>query len=315
MEVEEVFSGGEDSDFELDENILRELYKADNGSSVKAKQNSIKDELRAKIQQRRISEGQEELKIEFEPPKSYELTPEEREKIEKRKHRNRQSANKSRIRRQRQLEKLLKDEKSISDENQRLRAEVDALKKLKENCEKILKAHVPRCNIKDSTHFGSFTKLLQDTSSANDLTEGNYVNLDRNVHQHKNPSSNVTGIITDAIPSFGSAISPCDSVSGSVTAVLPSYDRVSDRTKSLLPCPSKDNECLFSNAIPNYECFEYTDDQTIKCHSIGQRNLDRGSLRNMSKEQKISMLKAYLKGNQSKPEVQKLIGQISEMTR
>ena len=41
--------------------------------------------------------------------------------------------------------------------------------------------------------------------------------------------------------------------------------------------------------------------------SLGQRNLDRTYLRNMSKEQKISMLKAYLKVNQSKPEVQRLI--------
>ena len=72
MEVEEVFSGGEDSDFELDENILTELYKADN-TSDKAKPNSIKDELRTKIQQRRVSEGQQELKIVFEPPKSYEV--------------------------------------------------------------------------------------------------------------------------------------------------------------------------------------------------------------------------------------------------
>ena len=72
MEFEEVFSGGEDSDFELDENVLRELYKADNGSA-KVKPNSINDELRTKIQQRRVSEGQQELKVVFESPKSYEV--------------------------------------------------------------------------------------------------------------------------------------------------------------------------------------------------------------------------------------------------
>ena len=72
MEAVEVYSGGEDSDFELDENSLRELYKADSVSD-KSTTSSIKDELRTKIQQRRISEGQEELKIEFEPPKSYEV--------------------------------------------------------------------------------------------------------------------------------------------------------------------------------------------------------------------------------------------------
>ena len=72
MEVVEVYNGGEDSDFELDENILKELYKADSANN-KATTSSIKDDLRIKIQQRRISEGQGELKIQFEPPKPYEV--------------------------------------------------------------------------------------------------------------------------------------------------------------------------------------------------------------------------------------------------
>ena len=72
MEVIEVYNGGEDSDFELDENILKELYKADSASN-KATTSSIKDDLRIKIQQRRVSEGQDKLKVEFEPPKSYEV--------------------------------------------------------------------------------------------------------------------------------------------------------------------------------------------------------------------------------------------------
>ena len=69
MEVIEEYSGGEDIDFELDENILTKLKKEDNTSN-KAKPSSIKDELRRKIQQRRLSEGQEELKVKFEAPKS-----------------------------------------------------------------------------------------------------------------------------------------------------------------------------------------------------------------------------------------------------
>ena len=57
------------------------------------------------------------------------------------------------------------------------------------------------------------------------------------------------------------------------------------------------------------------DEQLVnRGQSLGQRKLDRTYLRNMSKEQKISMLKAYLKGNQSKREAQKLIGQRAEHT-
>ena len=72
MDAIEVYNDGEDSDFELNENLLTELNKADTISD-KTKPISIKDELRTKIQQRRISEGQEELTIEFEAPKSYEV--------------------------------------------------------------------------------------------------------------------------------------------------------------------------------------------------------------------------------------------------
>ena len=44
-------------------------------------------------------------------------------------------------------------------------------------------------------------------------------------------------------------------------------------------------------------------------------NINLARLHNISKEQKIAMLTAYLKGNYSKPEVvQKLIGKINEMT-
>ena len=58
------------------------------------------------------------------------------------------------------------------------------------------------------------------------------------------------------------------------------------------------------------------DEQLVnRGQNLRQRTFDRTYLSNMSKEQKISMLIAYLKGNQYKPEVQRLIGQISQMTR
>ena len=43
-------------------------------------------------------------------------------------------------------------------------------------------------------------------------------------------------------------------------------------------------------------------------------SVNREHLRTLSKDQKIAILKAYLKGNQSKPEIQNLIGKIADMT-
>lgn len=72
MEVEEIFNDAEDSDFELDESVLKEIAESENDNG-KSSTSTIKEELRFKIQQRRISEGQHELKVEFEPQKTYEV--------------------------------------------------------------------------------------------------------------------------------------------------------------------------------------------------------------------------------------------------
>ena len=59
----------EESDFELDESDIKTL----NDETSNIERNSIKDELRMKIQTRRLSKGQGELKVEFEPPKKYQV--------------------------------------------------------------------------------------------------------------------------------------------------------------------------------------------------------------------------------------------------
>lgn len=71
LEVEEIFPGDDDdnSDFELDQDVLKALADEENVTSRR----TIKDELRSKIQSRRVSTGQGELKVEFEPPKEYEV--------------------------------------------------------------------------------------------------------------------------------------------------------------------------------------------------------------------------------------------------
>ena len=70
LKVEEIFPGDDDnSDFELDQDVLKALADEENVTS----QRTIKDGLRSKIQSRRVSAGQGELKVEFEPPKEYEV--------------------------------------------------------------------------------------------------------------------------------------------------------------------------------------------------------------------------------------------------
>ena len=70
MDTKCTSNGIDDSDreFELDEsdNLGKETVTIET-----SKQSSIKEKLRMKIQTRRLSEGQEELKVEFEPPKKY----------------------------------------------------------------------------------------------------------------------------------------------------------------------------------------------------------------------------------------------------
>ena len=67
------FGWCDDNDFKLDENELGKFHEIDNMPVTDGKLNLLKEELRVKIQARRISEGQKELKVEFEPPKKYQV--------------------------------------------------------------------------------------------------------------------------------------------------------------------------------------------------------------------------------------------------
>ena len=83
------------------------------------------------------------------------------------------------------------------------------------------------------------------------------------------------------------------------------YGNVSHSTVTTNTKPqytSTDNESLSSNAETNFECFGNARQEMDIGLSNGQRYFDRGSIRKMPKKQKISLLKAYLKGNQSKQE-------------
>ncbi|XP_053393410.1 transcription factor kayak-like [Mercenaria mercenaria] len=111
--------------------------------------NSLKEELKAKIQTRRKSEGVGELRVQFEAPKSYPLTPEERDKIQKRKHRNRVSANRSRFKRKMHEDNLRKEVEDLERENDKLSKDVKFLQKIKHLLSSKLTNH--RCTKQDMT--------------------------------------------------------------------------------------------------------------------------------------------------------------------
>lgn len=241
--VEEIFSAEDDSDFELDSDALDSLNQEQNSNSEeinpaqRCTEAIIKEGLRNKIQRRRISQGQGELKVEFEPPKQYELTPEERRKIEKRKQRNRKSADVSRLKRKEKLENLMKDEESLVEENRNLKAEVDSLQNYKQAMEAALHSHLQSCN---NTALSS--EAMLETISVRE-------------------------------------------------------DRTLNDSSEFLDSKRMINE----NGNNNMQINAARGDSTY--------------LSSLSRLQKIAVLKVYLKENQSKPEVRKLIWKINDMAK
>lgn len=233
------FGWCDDNDFELDENKLGKFYENDNKPVTDGKLNLLKEELRVKIQARRISEGQEELRVEFEPPKKYQLTPEEELKLEIRKQRNRRSANESRIRRKRKLEELSKEEAVLNSEHRRLRAEVTSLQQFKLKLQTLLLNHSQLCAFKH--HF-----------SRDDIVKSQ------------------------------------DSI-----GVTLANERVQESDMTSSATESRNNDI---STLPSLN------------------GASREHLRNLAKDKQISMLKAYLKGNQTQPEVQKLMTKINEVS-
>lgn len=277
LKVEEIFPGDDDnSDFELDQDVLKALADEENVTS----QRTIKDELRSKIQSRRVSAGQGELKVEFEPPKEYELTPEERRKIETRKLRNRKSADLSRLKRKRHLEQLIEDEKELSGKNQKLKADVDALQKVKQRMETAWIKHLSICR----------NKTLKTMSAAQE--------------NNATSASECTRVVEETVTSpETSAVQAWDKGNGNHSG-SPGNNRGYPGMNGGYP---GNNRGYPGNNGINPE-------NNRGNHAMNIFNINLARLHDISKEQKIAMLTAYLKGNNSKPEVQKMIGKINEMT-
>ncbi|KAL3873625.1 hypothetical protein ACJMK2_036720 [Sinanodonta woodiana] len=98
----------------------------------------IKEELKLKIQSRRLGEGKDEMEVTFEQPIKPALTDEEKRRKEKRKMKNREAANRSRAKKKNQKEQILQDKRILEERNKALKETVQKLECEKSKWQKVL---------------------------------------------------------------------------------------------------------------------------------------------------------------------------------
>ncbi|XP_052068308.1 uncharacterized protein LOC127707686 [Mytilus californianus] len=114
----------------------------------------VKHELAMKVKQKRQMSGEGEIKNLFEPPKNYELTTEEKTKMENRKQRNRESAEKARVKRKRRVEVLEDECKMLEDQQRSLNSDIKKLKLCAKVFNQVLHSHAVggRCTSIPANH-------------------------------------------------------------------------------------------------------------------------------------------------------------------
>ncbi|XP_076463734.1 cyclic AMP-dependent transcription factor ATF-3-like [Babylonia areolata] len=106
----------------------------------------IKEELRCRIQSRRLSEGKDELRVQFESPSRLEPRPEEIEKLNRRREQNRRAAQKFRRKKKERGKLLTEESQRLEGDNDCLRSEISKLNKERDELLQILSEHVQLCH-------------------------------------------------------------------------------------------------------------------------------------------------------------------------
>ncbi|XP_022334219.1 uncharacterized protein LOC111131133 [Crassostrea virginica] len=114
----------QDVNVNLDSEVLRAGEEAQASGRLTP---LIKIELWSKIQARRLSEGKEEMTVQFSPPQSTPLTEEEEEKSKNRKEKNKEAAQRCRERKKEKTKENEKELMSLLNRNQDLRQQVEEL--------------------------------------------------------------------------------------------------------------------------------------------------------------------------------------------
>lgn len=105
----------------------------------------IKEELKYSIQSKRLREGKGELKVEFTEPEPDQLTPEEVERVEKRKVQNRMAARRFRERQKTRGESLQKDVNRLHSEQTRLNHQLAVVTAERDKLRRDLESHLAIC--------------------------------------------------------------------------------------------------------------------------------------------------------------------------
>ena len=164
---------------------------------------------------------------------------------------------------------LLQDEKELSGKNQKLKADVDALQKVKQRMETAWSKHLSICRNKTLKTMSECTRVVEETVTSPETSAVEA--WDKGNGNHSDSPGNNRGY-----PGMNGG--------------YPGNNRGYPGNNGINPENNRGN------------------------HAMNIFNINLARLHDISKEQKIAMLTAYLKGNNSKPEVQKMIGKINEMT-
>ncbi|ELU03491.1 hypothetical protein CAPTEDRAFT_221193 [Capitella teleta] len=111
----------------------------------------VKEELRCTIQQKRLSEGKEELMVDFDEREPCELSNADKERKLRRKERNRIAAQKCRSKRRQQADILQAETAELEDRNQFLQDEISKLEEERDRLMHMMRTHdiIPtKCNQK-----------------------------------------------------------------------------------------------------------------------------------------------------------------------
>ncbi|PVD39247.1 hypothetical protein C0Q70_01875 [Pomacea canaliculata] len=108
----------------------------------------LKEELRLKIQLKRLQQGKPEMEVTFDEPRQYELSEEEKAKQERRKERNRVAAKNSRNKRKKHQQQVEHKHKELNNENTSLRTDVEKLRKTLRSLQKAALATRRVCSMR-----------------------------------------------------------------------------------------------------------------------------------------------------------------------
>ncbi|ESO90091.1 hypothetical protein LOTGIDRAFT_164395 [Lottia gigantea] len=107
----------------------------------------LKEELKCRIQSRRLSEGKEELLVDFTSPSKFQPRPDEIEKLNKRREQNRRAARKFRQKKRKDGDNLMKESEKLESDNTSLQEEIAKLYEERKKLEEIWSDHTRKCQL------------------------------------------------------------------------------------------------------------------------------------------------------------------------